>query len=92
MHRTLKDEVTLLVHTSPDELRAAIGRFVDYYNSQRYHGALGNVTPDDVWYGRREQRPEMVPGRTSPLGNTTPRWSDSRYSGIWPTTAFPEAR
>ena len=53
-HRTLKDEVTLVVHLSPDELRAAIAQFVDYYNRLRLHEALNNVTPDDVWFGRRE--------------------------------------
>jgi putative transposase len=53
-HRTIKDQVTLVVHTSPDQLRAAIAAFVDYYNRQRYHEALHNVTPDDVYHGRRE--------------------------------------
>jgi putative transposase len=53
-HRTLKDEVTLVVHWTPGELRRAIAAFVDYYNRERYHEALHNVTPDDVYYGRRE--------------------------------------
>jgi len=53
-HRTLKDVVTLVVHLSPDQLRQAIAKFVHYYNRERYHEALHNVTPDDVYYGRRE--------------------------------------
>jgi len=52
--RTLKEEVTLVVHLSPDELRTAIAQFIDYCNRLRLHEALKDVTPDDVWYGRRE--------------------------------------
>ena len=40
---------------SPDELRAAIARFVEYYNRLRLREALKDVTPDDVWCGRREE-------------------------------------
>ena len=55
MHRTLKEDVTLVIWTAPGLLREAIARFVSYYNSERYHEALHNVTPDDVWFGRREE-------------------------------------
>jgi len=54
LHRTLKDDVSLVVPTSPDRLRAAIAQFANYYNRRRYHEALDNVTPDDVYYGRKE--------------------------------------
>ena len=37
------------------QLERAIADFVDYYNYRRYHKALGNVTPADVLYGRREE-------------------------------------
>ncbi len=54
-HETLKARMNLLVYTSPDELRRTMQAFIDYYNHRRYHGAIGNVTPADVYYGRREE-------------------------------------
>jgi RNA-directed DNA polymerase len=54
-HETLRARMNLLVYTSPDELRRTMQAFIDYYNHRRYHEAIGNVTPADVYYGRREE-------------------------------------
>jgi len=53
-HRTIKGEVKLVVYEAPSELERAVAAFVDYYNHRRYHEGIGNVTPADVYYGRRE--------------------------------------
>jgi putative transposase len=53
--QSLKREVNQLPYEIPSQLERAIADFVDYYNYRRYHKALGNVTPADVLYGRREE-------------------------------------
>ena len=53
-HHTLKGEINQVPCDMPSELKEAIDNFVEYYNHRRYHEALGNVTPADVYCGRRE--------------------------------------
>jgi len=51
-HQTMKNRVLLENYYLPGDLERQIGAFVDYYNNQRYHESLGNVTPADVYFGR----------------------------------------
>jgi hypothetical protein len=51
-HRTMKNVVKLQHYYFPWELEAALRDFVAYYNNERYHESLDNVTPADVYYGR----------------------------------------
>jgi len=51
-HRTIKGEINLVPYEMPGELKEAIKAFIEYYNYQRYHEGLGDVTPYDVYTGR----------------------------------------
>lgn len=53
-HRSLQTQVKLITWQSPSELEGEIASFINHYNTSRYHESLGNVNPDDVYYGRRE--------------------------------------
>ena len=39
-HRSMKNEILLENYDLPGQLESAIGRFVEYYNHQRYHEEL----------------------------------------------------
>lgn len=54
-HRSMKNEVKLQHYYLPGELEREISRFIEYYNNERYHESLNNVTPADVYFGRNER-------------------------------------
>ncbi len=51
-HQTLKNRILLENYYLPGDLEAQIDAFVSYYNHQRYHESLKNLTPADVYFGR----------------------------------------
>jgi putative transposase len=59
-HQTLKNRILLENSYLPGDLEQRIAAFVTYYNHDRYHESLDNLTPADVYFGRgdaiREER------------------------------------
>jgi transposase InsO family protein len=51
-HRSMKNVVKLQNYYSPGELEKSIGEFVEYYNNERYHESIDNLTPADVYSGK----------------------------------------
>ena len=69
-HRSLKNIVKMQHYYSPSQLREAIAGFVNYYNNQRYHESLDNMTPADVFYGKEKEvrsRREKIKRKTMAL-------------------------
>lgn len=54
-HRSMKNQILLNNYYLPSELEEHIQRFVSYYNHERYHESLDNLTPADVYYGRGQE-------------------------------------
>ncbi len=54
-HRSMKNILLLENYYSPDELIDQIDLFIEYYNNHRYHEALNNLTPADVYHGKRRE-------------------------------------
>ncbi len=51
-HRSMKNQILLNHYYVPSELQEHLQYFVNYYNHERYHESLDNLTPADVFYGR----------------------------------------
>jgi transposase InsO family protein len=51
-HQTLKNRILLENYFFPADLETQIEAFVEYYNHDRYHESINNLTPADVYFRR----------------------------------------
>jgi transposase len=54
-HRSLKNVINLDKYYYPWELEKQLEEFVNYYNHERYHESINNLTPADVYAGKKEK-------------------------------------
>ena len=54
-HRSMKNQILLNNYYLPGELQEHFQHFITYYNHDRYHKSLNNLTPADVYYGRGQE-------------------------------------
>jgi transposase InsO family protein len=54
-HRTMKNVIRLENYYNPNQLIRNLDEFIHHYNYHRYHESLDNVTPADVYYGKRKE-------------------------------------
>jgi transposase-like protein len=54
-HRTLKNKIKLHNYWSVEALEREIALFIQYYNNERVHESLNNITPTDMYYGKQEK-------------------------------------
>ena len=52
-HRSIKERICLLVYCSPEELKRSLDEAITRY-ARTPHTALSNVSPIDVYLGRKE--------------------------------------
>lgn len=54
LNRTAKEKLTLVLYSSPHELREALASFRHWYNHEHYHESIGNLHPVDLYQGHAE--------------------------------------
>ena len=54
-HRTMKNIVKLKNYYLPWELEQELEEFVTYYNHERVHESIQNMTPADIFCGRNKE-------------------------------------
>lgn len=55
----MKSQILLNNDYLPFELQEHLKKLVSYYNHERYHEALNNLTPADLFYGQGEKILEL---------------------------------
>ena len=53
--RSMKNIVNLQNYFLPGDLEKEIAQFVQFYNHERYHESLNNLTPADLYFGRAQE-------------------------------------